>query len=119
MITSAVEGDNLARTLNSGRVPGSGPGALKRAVRKKLVLKGWPGGSSRPQGAALFKEGRVRIEQKAGDGACSMMASRSEEITDLIYEFSKSQFRAKEVTPWVRLNTSNISQFFPIMHSSY
>ncbi|XP_077055242.1 phosphatidylinositol-3,5-bisphosphate 3-phosphatase MTMR14 isoform X3 [Siphateles boraxobius] len=30
-----------------------------------------------------------------------MMASRSEEITDLIYEFSKSQFRAKEVTPWI------------------
>ncbi|XP_051751995.1 myotubularin-related protein 14 isoform X5 [Ctenopharyngodon idella] len=30
-----------------------------------------------------------------------MMASRSEEITDLIYEFSKSQYRAKEVTPWV------------------
>ncbi|ROL45292.1 Myotubularin-related protein 14 [Anabarilius grahami] len=29
------------------------------------------------------------------------MASRSEEITDLIYEFSKSQYRAKEVTPWV------------------
>lgn len=112
-----MEGDHLARTLNSGRVPGSGPSAL-RAVRKKLVLKGWPGGSSRPQGAALFKEGRVRIEQKAGDGRCSMMASRSEEITDLIYEFSKSQYRAKEVTPWVRPNTSNISQFFPIMQSS-
>lgn len=46
------------------------------------------------------------------------MANRSEEITDLIYEFSKSQFRAKEVTPWVRPNASNISQFFPIMHSS-
>uniref|UniRef100_A0A673L156 Myotubularin-related protein 14-like n=1 Tax=Sinocyclocheilus rhinocerous TaxID=307959 RepID=A0A673L156_9TELE len=41
----------------------------------------------------------VRIEQKAGDG--SMMASRSEEITDLIYVFSKSQYRAKEVTPSV------------------
>uniref|UniRef100_A0A673L7D7 Myotubularin-related protein 14-like n=1 Tax=Sinocyclocheilus rhinocerous TaxID=307959 RepID=A0A673L7D7_9TELE len=50
-------------------------------------------------GAALFSEGRVRIEQKAGDG--SMMASRSEEITDLIYVFSKSQYRAKEVTPSV------------------
>uniref|UniRef100_A0A673L7H2 Myotubularin-related protein 14-like n=1 Tax=Sinocyclocheilus rhinocerous TaxID=307959 RepID=A0A673L7H2_9TELE len=30
-----------------------------------------------------------------------MMASRSEEITDLIYVFSKSQYRAKEVTPSV------------------
>ncbi|RXN24919.1 myotubularin-related 14-like isoform X1 [Labeo rohita] len=85
--------------MNSGRVTGSGPGALKRAVRKKLAQKGWPGGSSRPQGAAVFKEGRVRIEQKAGDG--SMMASRSEEITDLIYVFCKSQYRAKEVTPSV------------------
>ncbi|KAL0190802.1 hypothetical protein M9458_013500, partial [Cirrhinus mrigala] len=96
LITSTVEGNHLARTLNSGRVTGSGPGALKRVVRKKLAQKGWPGGSSRPQGAALYKEGRVRIEQKAGDG--SMMASRSEEITDLIYVFSKSQYRAKEVT---------------------
>uniref|UniRef100_A0A671L8E0 Myotubularin related protein 14 n=1 Tax=Sinocyclocheilus anshuiensis TaxID=1608454 RepID=A0A671L8E0_9TELE len=50
-------------------------------------------------GAALFSEGRVRIEPKAGDG--SMMVSRSEEITDLIYVFSKSQYRAKEVTPSV------------------
>uniref|UniRef100_A0A671LAF1 Myotubularin related protein 14 n=1 Tax=Sinocyclocheilus anshuiensis TaxID=1608454 RepID=A0A671LAF1_9TELE len=30
-----------------------------------------------------------------------MMVSRSEEITDLIYVFSKSQYRAKEVTPSV------------------
>uniref|UniRef100_A0A672RI37 Myotubularin related protein 14 n=1 Tax=Sinocyclocheilus grahami TaxID=75366 RepID=A0A672RI37_SINGR len=50
-------------------------------------------------GAALYKEGRVRIEQKAGDG--SIMASRSEEITELLDVFSKSQYRAREVTPSV------------------
>lgn len=99
-----MEGNHPARTLNSGRATRSGPGALKRAVRKKLALKGWPGGSSRTQGTALFKEGRVRIEQKADDG--SKMASRTEEITDLIYVFSKSQYRAKEVTPSVRVKTS-------------
>lgn len=108
-----MEGSHPARTLNSGRV--TGPGELKRAVRKKLALKGWPGGSSRTQGTALFKEGRVRIEQKADDG--SKMASRTEEITDLIYVFSKSQYRAKEVTPSVRLKTSNISQSLHIIQS--
>lgn len=108
-----MEGNHPARTLNSGRATRSG--ALKRAVRKKIALQGWPGGSSRPQGAALYSEGRVRIEQKAGDG--SMMASRSEEITDLIDVFSKSQYRAKEVTPSVRFKTSNISQPFPIIQS--
>uniref|UniRef100_A0A672RGQ4 Myotubularin related protein 14 n=1 Tax=Sinocyclocheilus grahami TaxID=75366 RepID=A0A672RGQ4_SINGR len=41
----------------------------------------------------------VRIEQKAGDG--SIMASRSEEITELLDVFSKSQYRAREVTPSV------------------
>ncbi|TRY71232.1 hypothetical protein DNTS_022896, partial [Danionella cerebrum] len=98
---AVVEGHHLARTLNSGRAPGFGPGsgAWKRAVRKKLALKAWPGGSSQTQGAALYKEGRVRLEQKPGGGA--RMAGKCEEISDLIFVFSKSQYRAKEVTPWV------------------
>lgn len=107
-----------AGALNSGRLPGSGP--LKRAVRKKLAGKGWPGRSSRSQGqgAAVFEGGRVRIEPTAvGRGAmmaaspsaaASLTASglpirKSEEIADLIDLFSKTQYRAKEVTPRVSM----------------
>lgn len=81
-------------------------------MRKKLAGKGWPGGGSRPHGAALFEGGRVRIEHEAtGRGAVmatgSLSASgatarKSEDIADLIDLFSKNQYRAKEVTPQVR-----------------
>lgn len=111
--------EQLAGALNSGRVPGSGP--LKRAVRKKLAGKGWPGRSSRSkgQGSAVFEGGRVRLEATtAGRGvmmaaspsaaggftASGLSARKSEEIADLIDLFSKMQYRAKEVTPRVRLD---------------
>lgn len=103
--------------LNHISLPGSGP--LKRAVRKKLGRKGWPGRPSRhtEQGSVVFKGGRVRLEATtAGRGAMmaaspsvangftatSAWARRSEEIPDLIYLFSKTQYRAKEVTSQVR-----------------
>lgn len=109
--------EQLTGALNSGRLPGSGP--LKRAVRKKLAGRGWPGRSSRSkgQGSAVFEGGRVRLEAAAG-GRGAMMATspsaaggftgsglsvrKSEEIWDLIELFSKMQYRAKEVTPRVR-----------------
>lgn len=106
--------------LNSGRLPGSGP--LKRAVRKKLAGKGWPGRSSRStgQGSAVFEGGRVRLEATAAARGAIMAASpsaaggftaskvsvrKSEEIADLIDLFSKTQYRAKEVTPRVSFET--------------
>lgn len=78
-------------------------------MRKKLAGKGWPGGSSRPQGAALFDGGQVRLEHTAGGRSAAMMAAsasgaaarKSEEIADLIDLFSKTQYRAKEITPRV------------------
>lgn len=100
--------EQLAGALNSGRYPGSGP--LKRAVRKKLAGRGWPGRSSRPtgQGSAVFEGGRVRLEAAAAARGAAMAASpfsasglsvrRSEEIENLIDLFSKTQYRAKEVT---------------------
>lgn len=103
--------------LNQISLPGSAP--LKRAVRKKLGGKGWPGRPSRltGQGSAVFEGGQVRLEATtAGRGAMmaaspsvaggitasSAWARRSEEIPDLIYLFSKTQYRAKEVTSQVR-----------------
>eukprot|EP00064_Thunnus_orientalis_P007100 superscaffoldBa00000770_g7119 len=100
--------------MDCTRVPGSGP--LKRAVRKKLAGKGWPGRSSRSkgQGAAVFEGGRVRLEATTAGRGAMMAASpsvaagfkasglsvrKSEEIVDLIDVFSKTQYRAKEVTP--------------------
>lgn len=81
-------------------------------MRKKLAGKGWPGGGCRPHGAALFEGGRVRIEHEApGRGAlmatgtastAGATARKSEDIADLIDLFSKTQYRAKEVTPRVR-----------------
>lgn len=111
--------EQLTGALNSGRLPGSGP--LKRAVRNKLAGKGWPGRSSRSkgQGSAVFKGGRVRLEATASGRAAMMATSpsaaggftgsglsvrKSEEIADLIDLFSKMQYRAKEVTPRVRLD---------------
>lgn len=103
--------------LNHGRFPGSGP--LKRAVRKKLGGKGWPGRPFRHegQGSAVFEGGRVRLEATTagrrtmmaappsvagGFTATNVSARRSEEIADLIDLFSKTQYRAKEVTARVR-----------------
>lgn len=117
----------LAGALNSGRVPGSGP--LKRAVRKKLAGKGWPGRSSRStgQGAAVFEGGRVRLEATtagrgtmmaaspsvaAGFKASGLSVRKSEEIVDLIDVFSKTQYRAKEVTPRVSL----LGTLFNLIH---
>ncbi|KAI3370490.1 hypothetical protein L3Q82_025251 [Scortum barcoo] len=111
-----VEMAPYAGALNSGGLPGSGP--LKRAVRKKLAGKGWPGRPSRPkgQGSAVFEGGRVRLEATAAGRGAMMAASpsavggltasglsvrKSEEIADLIDLFSKMQYRAKEVTPRV------------------
>ena len=112
--------------LNSGRIPGSGP--LKRAVRKKLAGKGWPGRSSRSQGqgSAVFEGGQVRIQPIVGRSAMmatspsvseSLMASglsgrKSEEIADLIDLFSKMQYRAKEVNP-------RVSYFISDRHTLY
>lgn len=81
-------------------------------MRKKLAGKGWPGGGSRSHGAALFEGGRVRIEHEAAGRGGVMMATgslsasgatarKSEDIADLIDLFSKTQYRAKEVTPRV------------------
>lgn len=106
--------------LNHRRLPGSGP--LKRAVRKKLDGKGWPGRPFRHkgQGSAVFEGGRVRLEATTagrrtmmaaspsvagGFTATNVSARRSEEIADLIDLFSKTQYRAKEVTARVRRAT--------------
>ena len=116
--------EQLAGALNSGRLPGSGP--LKRAVRKKLAGKGWPGRSSRSrgQGSAVFEGGRVRLEATTAGRGAMMAASpsaaggftatglsvrKSEEIADLIDLFSKMQYRAKEVTPRVRWDSQCVS----------
>lgn len=113
--------EQLAGALNSERLPGSGP--LKRAVRKKLAGRGWPGRSSRPtgQGSAVFEGGRVRLEATAAARGAMMAASpsaaggfsgsrlsvrKSEEIENLIDLFSKTQYRAKEVTYRVSLGSS-------------
>lgn len=108
----------LTAAVNSGRAPGSGP--LKRAVRNKLAGKRWPGRSPRStgQGSAVFEGGRVRLEADTTAARGAMMAAspsaaggftlsglsvrKSEQIAELIDLFSKTQYRAKEVTPRVR-----------------
>lgn len=109
--------EQFTGALNSRRLPDSGP--LKRAVRKKLPGKGWPGQPSRfkGQGSAVFEAGRVRLEastagrgammsappsESGGFAASGLSVRKSEEIADLIDLFSKMQYRAKEVTPRVR-----------------
>ncbi|KAJ7999608.1 hypothetical protein DPEC_G00196170 [Dallia pectoralis] len=129
ILTSSITicGYQSGGALNSGRPSVSGP--FKRAVRKKLTGKGWPAGSSRSQpGAAVFEGGRVRIEPTVGRGTVmagfssvsgSLTASgltlsgrKSEEISDLINLFSKTQYRAKEVTPRVETIESRCLELF-------
>lgn len=70
----------------------------------------------------MFEGGRVRLEATVSGRGIMMAASpssaaggftapglsvrKSEEIADLIDLFSKTQYRAKEVTPRVRLDSS-------------
>lgn len=103
--------------LNSQRPPSPS----KRTFRRKIGGRGWPGrswsGLSTGQGSVVFEEGQVRLgstacrrrlmafsptSPAAGYSGPGLAVRRSDEVADLIYLFSKTQYRAKEISPEVR-----------------